>query len=74
MTEDKKKLQQEHEAKYMKYMADFEACGGDFTSCSGKCDSCGSKCSQEQADQKTPKKAKRIVMVFSGKGDRKSVV
>ena len=75
MTEDKKKLQQEHEAKYMKYMADFEACGGDFTSCSGKCESCSSKCSEEKADQKTPKKAKRIVMVFSGKGGTgKSVV
>ena len=35
MTDDQKKLQQEHEEKYMKYMADFEACGGDFTSCGG---------------------------------------
>jgi Mrp family chromosome partitioning ATPase len=75
MTDDKKKLQQEHEAKYMKYMADFEACGGDFSSCGGKCDSCSSKCSEAQADQKTPKKAARIVAVFSGKGGTgKSVV
>ena len=68
MTDDQKKLQQEHEAKYMKYMADLEACGGDFTTCGGKCDSCSSKCSEGQADQKTPKKAGRIVAVFSGKG------
>lgn len=68
MTEDQKKLQQEHEAKYMKYMNDFEACGGDFTTCGGKCDSCSSKCSEQQDDQKTPKKARRIVAVFSGKG------
>lgn len=75
MTDDQKKLQQEHEAKYMKYMQDFEACGGDFTSCGGKCDSCSSKCGEQQADQKTPKKAARIVMVFSGKGGTgKSVV
>ena len=59
----------------MKYMADFEACGGDFTTCGGKCDSCSSKCSEGQADQKTPKKAGRIVAVFSGKGGTgKSVV
>lgn len=75
MTDDQKKLQQEHEAKYMKYMADLEACGGDFTTCGGKCDSCSSKCSEGQADQKTPKKAGRIVAVFSGKGGTgKSVV
>ncbi len=75
MTEDQKRLQKEHEEKYMKYMADFEAMDGDFTSCSGKCDTCSSKCAEGQADQKTPKKAKRIVMVFSGKGGTgKSVV
>lgn len=68
MTEDQKKLLKEHEDKYMKYMADFEACGGDFTSCGGNCGSCSSKCDQAQTEQKTPKKAKRIVAVFSGKG------
>ncbi len=68
MTDDQKKLQQEHEDKYMKYMADFEACGGDFTSCGGNCGSCSSKCDQAQAEQKTPKKAQRIVAVFGGKG------
>lgn len=67
MTEDKKKLAAEHEAKYMKYMSDFEACGGDFTKCGGNCSSCSSKCESENSD-KTPKKAKRIVAVFSGKG------
>ena len=40
--EEQKKLQAEHEAKYMKYMADFEAFGGDFSSCSGNCSSCSS--------------------------------
>ena len=75
MTDDQKKLQKEHEEKYMKYMADFEACGGDFTSCGGNCSSCSSKCDQTQAEQKTPKKAGRIVAVFSGKGGTgKSVV
>lgn len=67
MTDDKKRLQQEHEAKYMKYMADFEACGGDYTKCGGNCSSCSSGC-DSQNDDKTPKKAKRIVAVFSGKG------
>jgi Mrp family chromosome partitioning ATPase len=69
MTKDEQnRLQKEHEAKYMKYMSDFEACGGDFSSCGGNCSSCSSKCDQEKADQKTPKKAARIVAVFSGKG------
>ena len=67
MTNDKKRLQDEHEAKYMKYMADFEACGGDYTKCGGNCSSCSSGC-DSQAEEKTPKKAKRIVAVFSGKG------
>ena len=68
MADKQKDLQKEHEEKYMKYMADFEACGGDFTSCGGNCSSCSSKCDQAQAEQKTPKKAQRIVAVFSGKG------
>lgn len=67
MTEDKKKLSAEHEAKYMKYMSDFEACGGDFTKCGGNCSSCNSKCESDNSD-KTPKKAQRIVAIFSGKG------
>lgn len=67
MTEDKKKLSAEHEAKYMKYMSDFEACGGDFTKCGGNCSSCSSKCESDNTD-KTPKKAQRIVAIFSGKG------
>lgn len=67
MTDDKKRLQQEHEAKYMKYMSDFEACGGDYTKCGGNCSSCASGCDSQNTD-KTPKKAKRIVAVFSGKG------
>lgn len=67
MTEEQKKLQKQHEEKYMKYMADFDAMGGDFTSCGGNCSSCSSKC-DSQNDQKTPKKAARIVAVFSGKG------
>lgn len=67
MTEDQKKLIAEHEAKYMKYMSDFEACGGDYTKCGGNCSSCSSKCESDNAD-KTPKKAARIVAVFSGKG------
>ena len=67
MTDDKKRLQDEHEAKYMKYMADFEACGGDYTKCGGNCSSCSSGC-DSQAEEKTPKKAKRIVAIFSGKG------
>ena len=68
MNEDKKKLQAEHEAKYMKYMSDFEACGGDFTKCGGNCSSCSSNCEGSQNDDKTPKKAQRIVAIFSGKG------
>ncbi|MDD6024148.1 MAG: P-loop NTPase [Oscillospiraceae bacterium] len=69
MSDESKRLQKEHEEKYMKYMADFDACGGDFSSCSGKCDSCSSKCGEENKDDgKTPKKAARIVAVFSGKG------
>ncbi len=67
MTEDQKKLIAEHEAKYMKYMSDFEACGGDFAKCGGNCSSCSSKCESENTD-KTPKKAARIVAIFSGKG------
>lgn len=75
MTDEQKKLQKEHEEKYMKYMADFEAVGGDYTKCGGNCGSCTSKCDQAQEDQKTPKKAKRIVAVFSGKGGTgKSVI
>ena len=75
MTEEQKKLLKEHEEKYMKYMADFEAMGGDYTKCGGNCSSCASKCDQEKADEKTPKKAQRIVAVFSGKGGTgKSVV
>lgn len=83
--EEQKKLQAEHEAKYMKYMADFEAFGGDFSSCSGNCSSCSSTCDSknqkkaendtQQVEGKTPKKAQRIVAVFSGKGGTgKSVV
>ena len=67
MTEEQKKLVEEHEAKYMKYMSDFEACGGDYTKCGGNCSSCSSQCEGENTD-KTPKKAARIVAVFSGKG------
>ena len=40
--EEQARLQKEHEAKYMKYMADFESFGGDFSSCSGNCSSCSS--------------------------------
>lgn len=29
--EEQARLQKEHEAKYMKYMADFESFGGDFS-------------------------------------------
>lgn len=67
MTEDKKKLQKEHEEKYLKYMSDFEACGGDYTKCGGNCSSCSSQCDGADSD-KTPKKATRIVAIFSGKG------
>ena len=76
MTEEQKKILAEHEKKYMKYMSDLEAMGEDgFTSCSGKCDTCQTQCESSTADQKTPKKAKRIVAVFSGKGGTgKSVV
>lgn len=82
MTEqEKSKLQKEHEAKYMKYMSDFEALGGDFSSCGGNCSSCSSSCDSRkgegsgQVDGKTPKKAQRIVAIFSGKGGTgKSVV
>ena len=76
--EEQARLQKEHEAKYMKYMADFEAFGGDFSSCSGNCSSCSSTCDSKnqkkaendtkQVDGKTPKKAQRIVAIFSGKG------
>ena len=69
MTEEQKRILAEHEAKYMRYMSDLEAMGEDgFTSCSGKCESCDSDCDSRTADQKTPKKAARIVAVFSGKG------
>ncbi len=68
MTNREKDLQKQHEEKYMKYMADFEATGGDFSSCSGKCSDCSSQCSGAEAEEKTPKRAQRIVMVFSGKG------
>ena len=76
MTEEQKKILAEHEAKYMKYMSDFEAMGEDgFTSCGGNCSTCSSDCDSRQEDQKTPKKAKRIVAVFSGKGGTgKSVI
>ena len=76
MTEEQKRILREHEAKYMKYMADFEAMGEDgFTSCGGNCSSCQSDCDSRQEEQKTPKKAERIVAVFSGKGGTgKSVV
>lgn len=76
MTEEQKRILAEHEAKYMKYMSDLEALGEDgFTSCSGNCSSCQSDCDSRQEDQKTPKKAKRIVAVFSGKGGTgKSVI
>ena len=76
MTEEQKRILEEHEKKYMKYMSDLEAMGEDgFTSCSGKCESCSSDCDSRTADQKTPKKAARIVAVFSGKGGTgKSVV
>lgn len=75
MTEEQKKILKEHEEKYMKYMSDFEALGGDYTKCGGNCSSCASKCDQEQTDEKTPKKAARIVMIFSGKGGTgKSVI
>lgn len=76
--EEQARLQKEHEAKYMKYMADFESFGGDFSSCSGNCSSCSSTCDSKnqkkvendtkQVDGKTPKKAQRIVAIFSGKG------
>lgn len=68
MNEDQKKLQKEHEEKYMKYMSDFEACGGDFTKCGGNCSSCSSGCEGSTNTDKTPKKAARIVAIFSGKG------
>lgn len=70
MTKDEQeRLHKEHEAKYMKYMKDFEAMDGDFTSCGGNCGSCSSKCGEDQKnDEKTPKKAARIVAIFSGKG------
>lgn len=68
MNDQQKKLLDEHEAKYMRYMSDFEACGGDFTKCGGNCSSCSSNCEGSTGDQKTPKKAARIVAVFSGKG------
>lgn len=68
MTEDQKKLISEHEAKYMKYMSDFEACGGDYTKCGGNCSSCSSGCDSSNSSDKTPKKAARIVAIFSGKG------
>ncbi len=68
MTEDQKKLISEHEAKYMKYMSDFEACGGDYTKCGGNCSSCSSGCESSNSSDKTPKKAARIVAIFSGKG------
>ena len=57
-------------------MADFEAMGEDgFTSCRGDCSSCASDCDSRTEEQKTPKKAERIVAVFSGKGGTgKSVV
>ena len=76
MTEEQKRILREHEAKYMKYMEDFEAMGEDgFTSCGGNCSSCSSDCDSRQEEQKTPKKAERIVAVFSGKGGTgKSVV
>lgn len=68
MNQEQKKLQQEHEEKYMKYMSDFEACGGDFTKCGGNCSSCSSNCQDNANTDKTPKKAARIVAIFSGKG------
>lgn len=68
MNQDQKKLQAEHEAKYMKYMSDFDACGGDFTKCGGNCSSCSSGCDSSAESDKTPKKAARIVAIFSGKG------
>ena len=68
MTEEQKKILAEHEAKYMKYMSDFEAVQKDGLSCDGKCGTCSSDCDSRQEDQKTPKKAARIVAVFSGKG------
>ena len=69
--EEQARIAKEHEDKYMKYMADFEAMDGNFTSCGGNCSSCSSDCSEKgksQDDGKTPKKAARIVMIFSGKG------
>ena len=68
--EEQARLQKEHEEKYLKYMDDFKAMDGNFTTCGGNCGSCSSKCGEEQpqTDGKTPKKAARIVMVFSGKG------
>ena len=76
MTEEQKRILAEHEAKYMKFMPDLEAMGEDgFTSCGGNCSSCSSDCDSRQEDQKTPKKAGRIVAVFSGKGGTgKSVI
>ena len=67
MTEEQKKILAEHEKKYMKYMSDLEAYNQEG-GCDGKCESCQSDCDSRSADQKTPKKAKRIVAVFSGKG------